>query len=283
MLPSGAAKVAGVTGDPVRHSLSPRLHNYWLQKLGIDGLYAPFPADPGHFEQAMRGLAASGVAGVNVTIPHKQAAFQLADELDPAARAIGAVNTLVFSADGHISGRNTDAPGFLDNLRQAGVDVSRGTSMVLGAGGAGRAAVYALISAGQDHVTVCNRSRDRAEQMVADLVTAGSIDPARLAVRDWDDRSALEGFDLLVNTTSLGMTGKPALDITLDQLQDQAVVHDIVYVPLQTPLLAAAAARELKTVDGLGMLLHQARPAFQAFFGVDPVVDRELREFVLAV
>lgn len=282
MLPSGRTRIAGITGDPVTHSLSPRLHNYWLGQLGLDGLYVPFPAAPADFDLAMRGLAAAGVAGVNVTIPHKEAAFQLADTLDAAARAIGAVNTLVFADDGKITGRNTDAPGFISNLKEAGTDVSRGTSLILGAGGAARAAVFALLVEGVDQVIICNRSRDRAEILATDLQAEMNIAADRLTVRDWDGRSDLSGIDLLVNTTSLGMTGKGDLEIDLGALPDHAVVHDIVYVPLQTPLLARAAARGLKTVDGLGMLLHQARPAFEAFFGVDPVVDQELRDFVLA-
>jgi len=282
MLPSGRTRIAGITGDPVTHSLSPRLHNYWLGQMALDGLYVPFPAAPADFDMAMRGLAAAGVAGVNVTIPHKEAAFQLADTLDDAARVIGAVNTLVFANDGKIIGRNTDAPGFISNLKEAGTDVSRGTSLILGAGGAARAAVFALLAEGMEQVIICNRSRDRADTLAADLLTEMNITEDRLMVRDWNTRSDLSGIDLLVNTTSLGMTGKGDLEIDLTALPGHAIVHDIVYVPLQTPLLARAAARGLKTVDGLGMLLHQARPAFEAFFGADPVVDQELRDFVLA-
>lgn len=275
--PTGAARVAGVTGWPVEHSLSPRLHGFWLRRHGVDGVYAPFPVAAGAFETAIRGLAAAGLSGVNVTVPHKRRAFEIADELDAAARAIGAVNTLVFR-DGRILGRNTDGPGFMANLRRHGVDPAVGPVTVIGAGGAARAALHALLQAGAPDIRLVNRTRQSAE---------------KLAEEAGDDRISVEPYPvsggvlgdcvLLVNTTSLGMTGQAALEIDLSTLPGGAVVHDIVYVPLETPLLAAARARGLKAVDGLGMLLHQAAPAFEAFYGMRPEVDDALRRHLLEV
>ena len=277
-MPTGAARVAGVTGWPVKHSLSPRLHGFWLRRHGIDGIYAPFPVEPDDFAAAIRGLRAAGLAGLNVTVPHKRAAFEIADELDGAARAIGAVNTLVFEAGGRIVGRNTDAPGFMANLRQHGVDPSAGPATVIGAGGAARAALHGLLEAGAPAVRIANRTRAKADALVEEFG-----DP-RLAAEPWPLPAAVLGQTaLLVNTTSLGMAGQPPLEIDLAPLAASAVVHDIVYVPLETPLLAAARRHGLKTVDGLGMLLHQAAPAFEAFYGAAPAVDTALREHLLEV
>lgn len=275
---TGAARVAGVTGWPVAHSLSPRLHGYWLAHHGIDGIYAPFPVAEDDFAQAMRGLARAGVRGVNVTVPHKRRAFELAHDLDAAARAIGAVNTLLFHDDGRIEGRNTDADGFIANLADHGVDPAAGPALVLGAGGAARAAVHGLLAAGAPQVRIANRTRARA------LALATDLGDRRIRVVDDAVRLGLPGdLALLVNTTSLGMAGKGALDVDLARLSPATVVHDIVYVPLQTPLLAAAGARGLRTVDGLGMLLHQAVPAFAAFFGLRPAVTTDLRNNLLEV
>ncbi|ANK79532.1 MAG: shikimate dehydrogenase [Rhizobiales bacterium NRL2] len=275
--PTGAAKVAGVTGWPVEHSLSPRLHGFWLRRHGVDGVYAPFPVVAGAFETAIRGLAAAGLSGVNVTVPHKRRAFEIADELDAAARAIGAVNTLVFR-DGRILGRNTDAPGFMANLRQHGVDPAVGPVTVIGAGGAARAALHALLQAGVSDIRLVNRTPESAWKLAHDAGnTAVTVKPYPVS------EAVLRDTALLVNTTSLGMTGQAALEIDLSPLPETAVVHDIVYVPLETPLLAAARARGLKTVDGLGMLLHQAAPAFEAFYGVRPEVDTALRRHLLEV
>lgn len=278
MMPTGAARVAGVTGWPVEHSLSPRLHGYWLRKYGIDGIYAPFPIAPENFETGIRGLQAAGVSGVNVTVPHKRLAFEIADTLDPAAKLVGAVNTLVFRDDGGIEGRNTDAPGFRLNLEAAGVDIPSGPALLFGSGGAARAVIQALLSAGSPEIRMLNRNPDRARELLQD---AG------------DDRLKFVGHDpetvdisdvsLVVNTTSLGMAGGPDLDFDPARLPPEAVVHDIVYTPLETGLLGKAKARGLKTVDGLGMLLHQAAPAFEAFFGTRPEVDQALRAHLLEV
>lgn len=276
-MPTGAARVAGVTGWPVKHSLSPRLHGFWLRRHGIDGIYAPFPVAPENFGAAVRGLAAAGLSGLNVTVPHKRSAFEIADELDGAARMIGAVNTLVFDG-GRILGRNTDAPGFMANLVQYGVDPTVGPAVVIGAGGAARAALHALLEAGAPEIRLVNRTAEKARKL------AEETEDSRVIAGNYPiSVESLTDVALLVNTTSLGMTGQPPLNVDLAALPDGAVVHDIVYVPLETPLLAAARSRGLKTVDGLGMLLHQAAPAFEAFYGVRPAVDRELREHLLEV
>ena len=277
-LPTGSARVAGVTGWPVKHSLSPRLHGYWLKKHAVDGLYAPFAIEPESFDQAVRGLQAAGVKGLNVTVPHKLAAFRLADRLDSAARMIGAVNTLVFNDDGSIEGRNTDAPGFLANLQHYQVDVEAGPVLMFGAGGAARAAVQALLDAGTPEIQIINRNRDNAEQLARDAAS----DRVRYCGQTSEDID-LARISLVVNTTSLGMAGKGEIALDVSALPGDAVVHDIVYVPLQTALLARAEAAGLKTVDGLGMLLHQAAPAFEAFFGVRPEVDEGLRSYLLEV
>jgi shikimate dehydrogenase len=269
---TGKALVAGVLGWPVGHSRSPRLHGFWLDRHGIDGAYVPLPARPEDFATAVRGLAAAGLAGANVTIPHKLAAFAVCDAVDESARRAGAVNTFVF-VDGRIQGSNTDGAGFVANLRAHGVDPAR-PALILGAGGGARAIAAALQLAG-GRVTLANRTRDRAEALAAFL--------PGVAVLDWSAReAALADQGLLVNTTSLGMTGQPPLPLDLDRAAPNLAVADIVYVPLETALLAAARARGLVAVDGLGMLLHQAVPGFAAWFGVTPVVDEALRRFVAA-
>ena len=273
-LPSGNAVVAGVAGWPVAHSRSPRLHGHWLQRYGIDGLYAPFAIAPDDFERAVRGLAAAGLAGLNVTLPHKEAAFALSGRADETAHRLGAVNTLIFGPGGEIEGRNTDAFGFAENLRDGGLAGEGGTAVVLGAGGAARAVVLALQSLGYGPIRVSNRTAARADALV------DALGPGVEAVA-WAERAAaLAGAALLVNATSLGMAGQPALDLPLDDLPAAAAVTDIVYTPLETPLLAAARGRGCRTVDGLGMLLHQGRPGFHAWFGVDPAVDADLRRAV---
>ena len=285
-LPSGKAVVAGVAGWPVGHSRSPRLHGHWLRRYGIDGLYAPFPVPPEKFADAVRGLAAAGLAGLNVTVPHKAAACALCDRLDETARRLGAANTLIFGPDGEIEGRNTDAYGFAEAPKAGAPAASAGPAVVLGAGGAARAVVLALQSLGYGPVRIANRTAARAEAAAAALGPGVETVP-------WQDRAgALAGAALLVNATSLGMAGlgmaglgmadQPVLDLPLDELPAGAVVTDIVYAPLETPLLAAARRRGCRTVDGLGMLLHQGRPGFHAWFGVDPAVDEELRRAVAA-
>ena len=275
---SGTSKLAGVLGWPVAHSRSPRLHGYWLDHHNIDGAYVPLPVEPSQFAAAVAGLAHVGFRGANVTVPHKEAAFALASTTDAFARRTGAVNTLSFTDDGKIHGSNTDGFGFLENLRQGapGHDLTRGPALVLGAGGAARAILVALADAGAPEIRLTNRTRARAEGLLAEL-------GVRAQVIDWGDRkAALADAILLVNTTTLGMTGAPALDLPLEELPVEALVTDIVYSPPQTPLLRAAGARGNPVVDGLGMLLHQARPGFREWFGVDPEVTEDLRKFVAA-
>jgi shikimate dehydrogenase len=270
---SGKARIAGITGWPVGHSRSPRLHGYWLDRHGIDGAYVPLPIEPANFTAAIRGLMAAGFAGLNVTIPHKLAAFAICDTVDDFGRRIGAINTLVFE-NGRISGRNTDVWGFLSNLRASGVDPAAGPALILGAGGACRAIAAALLDLNV-RVTVANRTRSRAEALAEEL--------PGLTVIDWDARDhALPDNALLINTTSLGMAGQPPLKIDLDRGARGLTVNDIVYVPLETPLLAAARARGIPCVEGLGMLLHQGVPGFKAWFGIEPTVDEALRRFVAA-
>ena len=268
---SGHARVAGIAGWPVTYSRSPRLHGFWLQRHGIDGTYIPLPIRPGEFATAARGLLASGFAGMNVTIPHKLAAFDLCDRVDDSARRAGAVNTLVFE-DGTVAGSNTDGYGFIANLRAHGVDPAAGAALVLGAGGSARAVAAALLDAGAT-VTVANRTRARAEAL------ARALPGVRLA--EWSARvAALADHALVVNATPLGMVGHPPLDLDVSLAPAALVVADNVYAPLETPLLAAARGRGLHCVEGLGMLLHQAVPGFRAWFGIEPTVDDALRRFV---
>ncbi len=277
MILSGRAKLAGVVGWPVGHSLSPRLHGFWLEQHGIDGAYLPLAVAPEQIQSTLRSLADMGFRGLNVTIPHKQAALTLCDDVAPLAARIGAVNTLIFE-DGRFRGDNTDAFGFLENLRQGAPawDPAAGPALILGAGGAARAVAVALLDAGAPEVRLANRTAARAEALAADL--GGAVAAVPWAARG----AALDGLAVLVNTTSLGMTGQPPLDLDLDPLPTGALVADIVYVPLETDLLARARTRGNPAVDGLGMLLHQARPGFEAWFGVAPEVTAELRAFVLA-
>ncbi len=270
---SGTARLAGITGWPVSHSRSPRLHGFWLDRYSIDGAYVPLPIEPTHFPAAIRGLMLAGFAGVNCTIPHKEAAFAVCDTVDASARRAGAVNTLVFD-DGRITGSNTDGWGFLENLRANSVDPAAGPALILGAGGSARAVAAVLLELGIK-VAIANRTRSRAEAIAHEL--------PGLEVIDWDARDrALPDQALLINTTSLGMAGHPPLEIDLDRAAAGLTVTDIVYVPLETPLLASARMRGIRAVDGLGMLLYQAVPGFRAWFGVDPVVDDALRRFIAA-
>jgi shikimate dehydrogenase len=270
---SGSSGLAGVIGWPARHSLSPVLHRHWLNRHKIAGDFVSLPVRPADFGLIIRALPRMGFAGVNVTVPHKEAAFALAQSLDDDARACGAVNLLVFDG-GTIRGANTDAQGFSASMEQSlGAGALRiGPVVVLGAGGAARAVLLALIRAGASEIRLLNRTRARAETL------ARLFEKAPIRVIDWSDRAqALSGAMLLVNTTSLGMAGQDPLDIPLDALPAAAAVADIVYRPLETDLLRAARARGLRTADGLGMLMHQAVPAFAAFYGVTPAVTPELR------
>ena len=275
---SGRTRLAGIMGWPVAHSLSPRLHGHWLLRYGIDGAYVPLPVRPERLEQALSALPALGCVGVNLTIPHKEAAVSLVDRLSPRAERIGAVNTVVVEADGMLSGDNTDGFGFIAALSesQAGWRAEAGPAVVLGAGGAARAVAVALLDAGVPEVRLLNRTPERARALADDL--GGAVHTVNWTVR----AAALDGAALLVNTTSLGMHGQPPLDLALDALPPRALVTDVVYTPLITPLLALAQARGNPVVDGLGMLLHQARPGFRAWFGVDPEVDDDLRAVVAA-
>ncbi len=279
-MPSVTAKTikAGVIGWPVEHSLSPRLHGYWLDTYGIDGVYLPLPVAPPNIEDAIRALTKLGFVGANVTVPHKEAAFRTVDGVSDTAKAIGAVNTIICDEEGELYGDNTDAFGFIENIRDKAPDWAAVTApaVVLGAGGAARAVISALIDAGTPEIRLANRTRERATELEAHFGDA-------ITVVNWDDRNgAMDGAGTLVNTTSLGMVGNPPLDVDLAGLTPDAAVNDIVYAPLETPLLAAAKARGLTAVDGLGMLLHQARPGFEAWFGMRPVVDDGLRVHVLA-
>lgn len=280
MLLSGKARLAGVMGWPVSHSLSPRLHGHWLERHGIDGVYVPMPVRPEDVELAFRALPRLGFLGWNVTVPHKEAAFRLVDERDAAAERIGAVNTVLVVADGRTRGLNTDGLGFLRNLREQAPDWSGGDgpALLLGTGGAARAVATALIEAGVPSLRLANRNTERAHALAADLAPLGG----EVEVVPWAEReAALAGAALLVNCTSLGMTGEPPLEIQLDPLPDRAIVSDLVYVPLETPLLAAARKRGNRVVEGLGMLLHQAVPGFAHWGGTTPTVDADLRSRVL--
>ena len=268
---TGKTRLAGVFGWPVAHSRSPRLHGFWLERYRIDGVYVPLAAAPERLAAAVRGLAAAGFAGANVTVPHKEAALALCDDVDAFAARVGAVNTLVFE-DGRIRGSNTDGFGFIANLAAHGVDPAAGPALLLGAGGSARAIAAALLDAGAP-VHVASRRPEQAAAFAVEL--------PGLAVLGWNDRAAaLADHALLVNTTTAGMSGAPPLALDLGRAAATMAVADIVYVPLQTPLLRAARARGLRAVDGLGMLLHQARPGFAAWFGVEPAVDDDLYRFV---
>ena len=280
MIISGKAKLAGVIGDPIGHSLSPRLHAHWLEVYGIDGAYVPLNVARESFAFALRGLRLTGFAGLNVTVPHKEAAFALADRVDDAARAAGAVNLLIFR-DGHIEGRNTDSAGFSASLvEQLGANALHGKTVVLlGAGGAARAVIIALDVLGVSEIRLVARSR--ADSLVREMKASVKTELKSFAFENWPE--AASGAALLVNATSAGMKGKPALTLPLDPLPREAIVCDIVYNPMETPLLATARARGHATIDGLGMLMHQAVPAFEAFFGVKPQVTPALRKLLEGV
>jgi shikimate dehydrogenase len=270
--------LAGVVGWPVGHSKSPRLHGHWLHRYGIDGHYVPLAVAPENLETALRALPILGFRGVNVTIPHKERALLLADTATERAASVSAANTLTFGEDGRIEADNTDGFGFIANLRQHAPDWSAaaGPAVVVGAGGAARGVLAALLADGAREIRLANRSADRARDLGAHFGAAVS------AIAMEDAPAALADAATLVNTTSLGMTGQPPLDLDLSRAPSGLLVTDIVYTPLVTPLLSQAAARGLRTVDGLGMLLHQAAPGFERWFGVAPEVDDDLRAAVVA-
>ena len=270
--------IAGLIGWPVAHSRSPIIHNHWLAEHGIPGRYVLFAVPPEKLEPAVRGMAALGLRGCNVTTPHKQAIFPLLDRVDDLARKIGAVNTVVVEKDGTLTGFNNDGNGFIQSLRDANPKWSpaSGPALVLGAGGAARAVVASLAAQGATEIRVANRTIGKAREI------ADAVGPV-VKVVPWDERAdALDGVALLANATSLGMGDKAALDMPLDRLPKSALVGDLIYIPPETPLLAAARTRGNITVNGLGLLLNQARPAFKAWFGVMPEITPALKQAIAA-
>ena len=270
--------LAGVIGHPIAHSRSPALHGYWLRRYGLKGHYIPIDIAPTDLADLVRSLPRLGFVGINVTTPHKEAILQIADIVTDRAALIGAANTLIFRNDGKIHADNTDGSGFIANLRQHAPHwaPASGPAVVIGAGGAARAVIAALIEVGVPEIRLANRTRTRAEGLRSDF-------GAKVTVMDWVKiPAALEDAATLVNTTTLGMIGKPDFRVPLDALNPRALVTDLVYTPLKTPLLLAAEAMGCTTVDGLGMLLHQAAPGFERWFGHRPEVDDATRAAVLS-
>lgn len=270
--------MAGVMGWPVAHSRSPVIHNHWIRQYGLQGAYGLFPVQPERIEDAIRGLRALGLAGCNITIPHKVNAMKLMDVVDPLAQRMGAINTIVVTPEGALHGFNNDGFGYIQSLRDAKLDwqANAGPIAVLGAGGAARAVVLSLLDQGATEIRLLNRTRGKAQALADEFGAA-------IRVYDWSERSeALSDIALLVNTTNQGMHGQPELEIQLDRLPRSALVSDAIYIPLETPLLQAARLRGNETVNGLGMLLNQARPAFHAWFGVMPEITPELNKAIMA-
>jgi shikimate dehydrogenase len=270
--------LAGVIGHPIAHSRSPALHGFWLRRYGVKGHYIPMDVAPADLETTLRHLPKIGFVGLNVTLPHKEVILKIADVISDRAALIGAANTLIFRKDGKIQADNTDGAGFVANLRQNAPHwvPAAGPAAVFGAGGAARAVVAALIEVGVPEIRIANRSRPRAEALRADF-------GAKLVVYDWvQAANMLEGAATVINTTSLGMAGKPEFRVPLDAIEPGSVVNDLVYNPLKTTFLAEAEQRGATIVDGLGMLLHQAAPGFERWFGPTPVVDEATRQAVLS-
>ena len=270
--------VAAVLGHPINHSRSPKLHNYWLSLFNIDGYYIPLDIDPRNFENSIRALSGLGFVGANVTIPYKEKVLKIADKISDRAAIIGAANTLTFLQDGRIYADNTDGYGFLQNIKCKYNDwtAGEGTSVVFGAGGASRAILGALIEDGANDVILANRTRSRADQLRSDF-------GAKIKVVDWMKvQNYLSDASTVINATSLGMDGKAELPIPLQGLKKNTLVTDIVYTPLNTPLLENAAKRGCRTVDGLGMLIHQAIPGFERWFGMKPDVSENLRKLLIS-
>ena len=268
--------LAGVMGWPVMHSRSPMMHNYWFKKHGLAGTYVPLAIRPEHLFAALRGLHPLGFAGVNVTIPHKQEAMKMVHEVDTLAKSIGAISCVIVRSDGSLAGTNNDCYGFIHAVRQEqpGWQADAGPVVVIGAGGGSRAVCYGLAQEGAREIRVVNRTLARAKGIAQEF--GGPI-----RALPWEQRhEVLEGAAMVVNTTSCGMVGQPALDIELDKLPQSALVADIIYIPLETPFLAAARRRGNSTINGLGMLLNQGRPAWKAWFGIEPEVTAELRAIV---
>jgi shikimate dehydrogenase len=278
---TGTTRLAGIMGWPVAHSRSPLLHGFWLEETGVDGAYVPLPVRPEHVAEALRALPILGFRGCNLTIPHKQLALSVADRIEPLARRIGAANTIIVAPDGTLEARNTDVFGFRENLRESvpNWDPASGPAVVLGAGGSARAITAALVDAGVAEIRVVNRTLSRAEALARDLASPAT----RISIHPWREASRVQReAGLLVNTTSLGMTAEPPLFLDISQLPLSAPVVDIVYVPLETDLLVSARKRGHAAVDGLGMLLHQGRPGFEAWFGAPVRVTPELRASIKA-
>lgn len=273
--------LAGLIGWPVAQSKSPVIHEFWLRQLGIDGHYIRLPVRPGEVARAFRGMVALGFAGVQATMPHKRACFDLVDHHTPAARALGAVNTVIVEEDGSLTGENTDLPGFVEPL--AGLDLTGEEVTVLGAGGAAAAVIAGLVGLGARRINVVNRTAEGTAALLDDL--AETLGPCTVDAAGWDRAQALADCSrLVVNATSLGMTGMPALPLAVESLRGDGIVYDIITHPHDTPLLRAAAARGLRTHDGLEMLIGQAREAFRRFYGAEPPKDRdaELRALLTA-
>lgn len=278
MSDSNQFKLAGVMGMPVFQSRSPILHNYWIKKYNVKGAYGHFPVQVENVEAAVRGLSALGIAGCNITQPHKLMAMKLMDQLSPMAQRIGAINCIVVQPDGSLHGYNNDGFGYIQSLKDANPAwrADTGPIVVLGSGGAARAVVVSLIDEGAHEIRLINRTRAKADELA-------SVAPGVVKTYAWEERhAALDGAAMLVNTTNQGMYGQPPLDIKLDALPKAAMVSDLIYIPLETPLLAAARERGHVTANGLGMLLNQAIPAFEAWFGVKPEITDELRKAILA-
>jgi len=271
-------KLAGVMGMPIYQSRSPILHNYWLGKYGIKGAYGHFPVELKNLEAAIRGLSALGLAGCNITLPHKVHAMKMMDHIDPLAQRMGAINCIVVQEDGALHGFNHDGYGYIQSVKDAKPEwrADEGPLLVLGAGGAARAIVISLVDAGATEIRLVNRTPAKAQELATGLESV-------VKVFDWSERNeCMRDAAMLINTTSQGMYGQPPLDVQLDALPLTALVSDAVYIPLETPLLEKARLRGNTTVNGLGMLLNQARPAFKSWFGVMPEISKELKETVLA-
>ena len=270
--------LAGVMGWPVAHTRSPAIHNHWIAQHGLLGAYVQLPVLPERLETAIRALPALGFAGCNVTVPHKINAIRMVDELHPSAQRIAALNTIVVREDGSLLGMNNDGLGYIQSLRDADPTWrgDAGPALVLGAGGAARAIVVGLLDEGVPELRITNRTLERAQALAQDFGD-------RVTVVPWDARNdAMQGVSLLVNTTTQGMHGQDALDVVLEHLPAHAMVSDAIYIPQETLLLDMARRKGHRTVNGLGMLLNQARPAFNAWFGVLPDVTPALRAAVQA-